>query len=177
MTAIIPASAWRHQRATAVEPMRDPDRKGRIRVLLAMLGFGILYGALAARLVLLGVTPRDLDDDGVNFARPASLARPDIVDRNGETLATDIRTAALFAEPRYVIDPDEATEMIASVLPDLDRGRLRQILSSNAKFAYIKREITPRQQQAIHQLGIPGIGFRVETRRFSPGGADGEVHR
>jgi hypothetical protein len=171
MTAILPASAWRHQRATAVETKGDPERKGRFRVVLAMLGFGILYGVLATRLVLLGVAPRDLDDDSASFARPASQARPDIVDRNGETLATDIRTAALFAEPRYVIDPDEATEMIASVLPDLDRGRLRQILSSNAKFAYIKREITPRQQQAIHQLGIPGIGFRVENRRFYPGGA------
>src|SRR3954463_8141783 len=118
MTAIIPASAWRHQRATAVETTGDPERKGRIRVVLAMLGFGILYGVLATRLVLLGVAPRDLDDDSGSFTRPASQARPDIVDRNGETLATDIRTAALFAEPRYVIDPDEATEMIASVLPD-----------------------------------------------------------
>ena len=57
------------------------------------------------------------------------------------------------------------------MLPDLDRTRLRRELASNSKFAYIKREITPRQQQAIHKLGIPGIGFRVENRRFYPGGA------
>ena len=112
----------------------------------------------------------DATEDGASFARTASQARPDIVDRNGETLATDIRTASLFAEPRYVIDPDEATELLVSVLPDLDRTRLRQELATNAKFAYIKREITPRQQQAIHKLGIPGIGFRVENRRFYPGG-------
>ena len=170
MTAIIPATAWRHQRAAQVETKGDPERSCRLRVALAMLGFGALYGVLAVRLVLLGVGAHGVEDDGASFIRAASQARPDIVDRNGETLATDIRTAALFAEPRYVIDPDEATELIASVLPDLDRDRLRQLLSTEAKFAYIKREITPRQQQAIHKLGIPGIGFRVENRRFYPGG-------
>lgn len=169
MTVGVPTSAWRHQRASAV-PSRDPERSGRSRVILAMLGFGLLYGVLVARLVLLGVSGAGVDDDGATFIRAASKARPDIIDRNGETLATDIRTASLFAEPRYVIDPDEATELLASVLPDLDRGRLRQVLSTDAKFAYIRREITPRQQQAIHKLGIPGIGFRVENRRFYPGG-------
>src|SRR6185503_3636917 len=165
MTAIIPASVWRHQRAEKVVTKGDPDRIGRLRVMLAMLGFAGLYGVLAVRLMLLGVGSHGSHEDETSFIRPASQARPDIVDRNGETLATDIRTASLYAEPRYVIDPDEATELIASVLPDLDRGRLRSLLSTEAKFAYIKREITPRQQQAIHKLGIPGIGFRVENRR------------
>ncbi len=170
MTAIISSSTWRHQRAMDVARHGDPERRGRLRVVLAMLGFGLLYGALAVRLVLLGVGAHGVEEDGTSFIRAASQARPDIVDRNGETLATDIRTASLFAEPRFVIDPDEATELLASVLPDLDRDRLRQLLSTDAKFAYIRREITPRQQQAIHKLGIPGIGFRVENRRFYPGG-------
>src|SRR5688572_14009677 len=60
--------------------------------------------------------------------------------------------------------------MLATVFPELDRGRLRKLLSTEAAFAYIKRAITPRQQQAVHQLGLPGIGFRVENRRFYPGG-------
>ena len=51
------------------------------------------------------------------FIQAAAQARPDIVDRNGETLATDIKTASLFAEPRYVIDPDEATELLDPRLP------------------------------------------------------------
>ena len=55
MTAIIPASAWRHQRGDAVDD-RAAIRSGAAacRVMLAMLGFGLLYGALATRLVLLG---------------------------------------------------------------------------------------------------------------------------
>jgi len=172
VTALSPASTWRHARLLEPAGRRgDQERRGRLRVALAMAGFGLLYAIIGARLVVLGVTADFDGGDGSNFVGTASQARPDIVDRNGETLATDIKTASLFAEPRYVIDPDEATELLASVLPDLDRGALRKQLSTDAKFAYIKREITPRQQQAIHKLGIPGIGFRVENRRFYPGGA------
>jgi cell division protein FtsI (penicillin-binding protein 3) len=99
-----------------------------------------------------------------------ATARPDIVDRNGEILATDVKTPSLFAEPRNILDPDEATELITSVLPDLDARALRTRLSGNAGFAWVKREITPEQQQQIHSLGIPGIGFLTEKRRFYPGG-------
>jgi cell division protein FtsI (penicillin-binding protein 3) len=170
MTVSVAASNWRHQRAVSTASAVDPERRGRFRVVLAMLGFAVLYATLAGRLVVLGVSSHGFEEDSATFIRAASKARPDIIDRNGETLATDIRTASLFAEPRYVIDPDDATEKLATVLPDLDRAHIRQLLSTEAKFAYIRREITPRQQQAIHKLGIPGIGFRVENRRFYPGG-------
>ena len=169
MTTSANSPTWHHDAASRGS-QDDPQRTGRWRVGVAMAGFCILFGAVALRLVFLGIASGGGADDGSRLKLAASQARPDIVDRNGETLATDIKTAALFAEPRYVIDPDEATELLASVLPDLDRGRLRRILSTDAKFAYIRREITPRQQQAIHRLGIPGIGFRVENRRFYPGG-------
>lgn len=171
MSTDLPASAWHHTHTRAAAGHTDEiDRRARWRVAAAMAGFSFLFGALALRLVTLGIAAGAAEEDGRALILTASQARPDIVDRNSETLATDIKTAALFAEPRYVIDPDEATELLASVLPDLDRDRLRRLLATDAKFAYIKREITPRQQQAIHRLGIPGIGFRVENRRFYPGG-------
>jgi cell division protein FtsI (penicillin-binding protein 3) len=34
------------------------------------------------------------------IARPATMARADIVDRNGVLLATNLKTASLFADPR-----------------------------------------------------------------------------
>ncbi|HSG95130.1 MAG TPA: hypothetical protein VLA28_06390, partial [Afifellaceae bacterium] len=75
------------------------ERQGRWRVAFAMAGFGLLYAALAARLVMLGVTG---DGGAALHLSPADLvaaARPDIVDRNGEILATDIKTASLYGEP------------------------------------------------------------------------------
>ena len=57
-----------------------------------------------------------------------SAARPDIVDRNGDILATDVKTFSVFAEPRNIIDKDEAIELLTAVLPDLNARELRDKL-------------------------------------------------
>src|SRR5258705_6476512 len=99
-----------------------------------------------------------------------ATARPDIVDRNGEVLATDVKAPSLFGEPRRIIDKDEAIELLTATLPDLDTGEVRDRLSSKKGFVWLKREITPLQQQEIHRLGIPGIGFLRENKRVYPTG-------
>jgi len=99
-------------------------------------------------------------------------SRPDIVDRNGALLATDIRTVSLFAEPNKIIDPDEAVEELRTVLPDLDtKGTYKKLAAKTSHFAWLRRQLTPKQQSQILALGIPGIGFRPEKRRFYPGGS------
>ncbi len=57
-----------------------------------------------------------------------ATSRPDIVDRNGEMLATDVRTPSLFGEPHRIIDVDEAVELLTAVVPDLDARELRERL-------------------------------------------------
>ena len=100
-----------------------------------------------------------------------ATARPDILDRNGQILATDVKTPSLFAEPRKLIDVDEAAELLTAVLPDLDATEVRERLSSKRGFVWLKREITPQQQQkGIYQLGIPGVGFLTENKRVYPNG-------
>ena len=99
-----------------------------------------------------------------------AAARPDLIDRNGEILATDIKTASIYAEPRRIVDADEATDALVGLFPDLDTQSLRKRLSGDGGFIWVKREVTPRQQQAVHELGIPGLGFLHESRRFYPAG-------
>ncbi len=153
--------------APRVAPTGDPVRR-RIRVVA--VAFGLAYLALIGRLAMFGIDG-PADNGGYDPNTAIATSRPDIVDRNGEILATDINMSSVFAEPRNILDPDEATELLTSVLPDLDARSLRAKLSTNAGFAWIKREITPEQQRQIHSLGIPGIGFLSEKRRFYPGGA------
>ncbi|TMJ61165.1 MAG: penicillin-binding protein 2, partial [Alphaproteobacteria bacterium] len=71
---------------------------------------------------------------------------------------------------RRIIDKDEAVELLTATLPDLDGGEVRERLSSKKGFVWLKREITPLQQQEIRRLGIPGIGFLRENKRVYPTG-------
>jgi cell division protein FtsI (penicillin-binding protein 3) len=81
-----------------------------------------------------------------------------------------VKTPSLFAEPRKLIDVDEAVELLTAVLPDLDATEVRERLSSKRGFVWLKREITPKQQQEIHRLGLPGVGFLTENKRVYPNG-------
>lgn len=139
----------------------------RNRLLMTIGVFVAIYCAISVRLIYLGV----LDPDtGSGPVAHVTAARPDIVDRNGELLATDIKTFSLYGEPRRIVDVDEAVEKLQSVLPDLDAEQTYKKLKTNAGFVWLKRLLTPRQENEIMQLGIPGIGFRTENRRFYPGG-------
>lgn len=139
----------------------------RNRIMMTMAVFLSIYAAIAGRLVYLGV--QEPDDSGPPGSR-VTAARPDIVDRNGEVLATDIKTSSLYAEPRRIVDADEAVERLATVLPDIDYEQTYHKLKSGTGFVWLKRQLTPKQQAEILKLGIPGIGFRTENRRFYPGG-------
>src|SRR5258708_4009265 len=102
-----------------------------------------------------------------------ATARPDILDRNGEVLATDVKASSLFGEPKRLIDVDEAVELLTAVMPDLDAKDVRDRLGNKKRgFAWLKREITAKQQQDIYRLGVPGIGFLNENKRVYPNGAE-----
>ena len=167
-TARTPAAAGADQ-AIVVEGARmATGGRARNRMLMTMAVFFGIYGLIGARLVYFGLL--DPAGDG-GPAVHIQASRPDIVDRNGEVLATDIKTASLFAEPRRIVDADEALEKLSSVLPDLDYEQTYHKLRSDAGFVWLRRQLTPRQEADIMALGIPGIGFRTEKRRFYPGGA------
>lgn len=163
-----PANGARHVALKGASKARHDQTKSRIG--LTMMVFMLVYGVIGGRLVMLGTSEQTAAAARGSAASAIATARPNIVDRNGEILATDIKTSSLFAEPNKMVDPDEATELITSVLPDIDAAQLRKKLSTNAGFVWVKREITPKQQAELHNLGIPGVGFLTENRRFYPGG-------
>jgi cell division protein FtsI (penicillin-binding protein 3) len=165
---------WRQRLIRSLLYGRNVDRaaKARARVGFAILAFAAVYAIIGGRLVMYATigdshgTRRTASQDAI------ATARPDIVDRNGEVLATDVKAPSLFAEPRRIIDKDEAIELLTATLPDLDTGEVRDRVSGKKGFVWLKREITPSQQQEIHRLGIPGIGFLRENKRVYPTGSE-----
>ncbi|HLV85067.1 MAG TPA: penicillin-binding protein 2, partial [Devosia sp.] len=140
--------------------------QARIRwmILALVLGFGLVGG----RLVQLGLVETDSAIEGQ--ARDVITAtRPPILDRNGLEMAVDIRVPSLFAEPRRIIDVQEAVRKLRTVLPDLSADWLRERLTGEQGFVWVQRELSPAIQERVMRLGIPGIDFITESKRFYPG--------
>jgi cell division protein FtsI (penicillin-binding protein 3) len=169
-----PPEPWRQRLVRSLLYGQNVDRaaKARARVGLAILAFSAVFAIIAARLLMYAIvgdshgTRRTASQDAI------ATARPDILDRNGEILATDVKAASLFGEPRRIIDVDEAVELLTATLPDLDEREVRERLSSRKGFVWLKRELTTQQQKDVFHLGIPGIGFLRENKRVYPSGAD-----
>ncbi len=169
-----PAGSWRQRliRKLLFGTNVDRNAKARARVGFAIIGFLLVYAVIGAKLVMFAVAPESRGERHTAAQDALATARPDIVDRNGEILATDVKAPSLYGEPRRIIDKDEAIELLTATLPDLETGEVRQRLSGRKGFVWLKREITPQQQIDIHRLGIPGIGFLRENKRVYPNGPE-----
>ncbi len=145
---------------------------GRTRLLVVGVIFALAFAMVAWRLVdvsLLTGGYQARSGGTADRQRPQS-GRADIVDRNGVVLATSLSTASLYANPRQVRDPDNVAARLTQVLPGLPGAEIRAKLSTDRKFAWLKRHLTPREQYRVNRLGIPGLYFRYEPRRFYPNG-------
>ncbi|MGQ0457047.1 MAG: peptidoglycan D,D-transpeptidase FtsI family protein [Hyphomicrobium sp.] len=154
-------------------PASRTHRAARQRLAQGGLFVGVVaaFGCVAAQLVNLGATARPAMTLAVAEPIAKNFSRPDIVDRNGRLLATDLETPSLYADPMLVIDRDEVVEKVATVLPDIDQAELRAALSDKQRrFVWIRRGLSPAVAQRLHDLGLPGLSFRSELRRAYPAG-------
>jgi len=142
---------------------------GRSRMRLGFVGLLVGAGFLLAtgRAVELAFTGEFAEAAPVRVTE-APVRRGEIVDRNGQMLASNLDFHSVYADPRQVWSPSETVQRLRTVLPHLDPDELLRDLSSNRSFVWIERGLGPRERQAIHLLGLPGIGFRVEPGRVYP---------
>jgi cell division protein FtsI (penicillin-binding protein 3) len=159
--------------ALAREVFRTRLDKSGGRIRFIALGLFLVYAGIAGKLVLLGLSHDPPQSLKVAADEAVSGARPDLLDRNGEILATDVKTMSIFAEPRRIIDKDEAVELITAVLPDVNAKELRERLGSRKGFVWVKRQVTAKEQEEIFHLGLPGVGFLPENKRVYPNGPIG----
>ena len=143
---------------------------GQNRIRLIGICFGVAFLAIGGQLTKLTLFPK-LDDEKPRIALEERLPRPDIIDRNGVLLATDVAVASLYADPSKIIDVDEAVELLTATVPDLDAKELRKKLTlPKRNFIWLKRQVSPEERDAVYNLGIPGVGYIDERRRVYPQG-------
>ena len=163
VAAEIPNSvAFAGVRAHALEVSRN-----RIVVTAALIT--LAFAVIAGRLVEL--TAFRAAPAPVRVAQTsAPKERADIVDRNGILLATSLPMASLYANPKHVLDHDQAAERLAQALPDLKRETIAKRLASDGSFVWLHRNLTPEAQFRVNALGIPGLYFQKTERRVYPYG-------
>src|SRR5215831_2156054 len=154
-------------------PARKAIEACRGRLFLTGVLFACVFAAVALRVVevvLLEGGTAQSHMPRFRIPAPPAPARADILDRNGRLLATTLDSPSVYANPKQILDPADATRKLANALPSLKSSEVYAKLTSGKSFVYIKRHLTPREQYEVNQLGIPGVQFQHEERRVYPDG-------
>jgi cell division protein FtsI (penicillin-binding protein 3) len=153
---------------------KDAARQLRSSAARAMLvGGAVLFAFAAVSAQLIRLAARGQSEAQLAVTAPLSTAfsRPDIVDRNGRLLATDVAAPSLFADPKNLPSVDETLEALSTYLPGIDTPAMRRNLGDKSRrFLWIKRRLSPALAEKIHNLGLPGLAFRNEPARTYPRG-------
>jgi cell division protein FtsI (penicillin-binding protein 3) len=154
------------------EPAQQTLDTGRTRLLVTAALFFLAFVVIGGRLVDVTLIKPSGEAKLAHRApvEKTEVSRADITDRNGVLLATTLVSPSLFANPKQIIDPAEATKKLVAALPELSESEVYAKLTSDRSFVWLKRQLTPRQEFEINRLGIPGFEFQREERRVYPAG-------
>ena len=152
------------------EDMRDGTRqRAEGRLLVLGVFFFCAFSVVGARMGLMAASvvhePRARSSESAIMG-----TRADIVDRNGRVLATNLTTHSLYAQPQHMVDPVRAAQDLGQIFPDLDVEDLTKRFTGQRKFLWIKKNISPEQQQAVFDIGEPGLLFGPREMRLYPNG-------
>ncbi|MGZ9810507.1 peptidoglycan D,D-transpeptidase FtsI family protein [Pseudoroseicyclus sp. H15] len=154
------------------EEMRDKLRsRADMRLKFMAFCFFAAFSMIGGQMAVLASS--DAEEPTVQASEgsaPILSDRADIVDRNGRILATNMETYSLYAQPQQMIDPDYAAAELARIFPELDGERLLADFTGSRRFLWIRRQISPEQMQAVHDIGDPGLLFGPRQMRLYPNG-------
>lgn len=93
--------------------------------------------------------------------------RGTIFDRNGKILAVNLNTDSIFANPKVIKNKILATASLSRAL-GLSESFVRERLSRNKSFVWIKRKVSPEESARVKSLKIEGVDAIQESERSYP---------
>ncbi len=91
-----------------------------------------------------------------------------IYDRDGHELAVSVQVGSIYAHPRLVQNKAQTAKKLSKILRAKQRV-IRLDLESTRSFVWLERKVSPEKLAAVKALGLRGIGFTSESRRYYPG--------
>lgn len=147
----------------------------RSRLLVGAAIFMLWAVGIQARLLYLQVhRHHDLQSRAENqSARTMDISakRGDILDRHGRVLAYSVDADSVYGVPSEIEHAGKTASMLCAALGDCtqkEQDALTARLRQKRAFVYVRRRVTPHQATRIAELGLEGVGFIKEDRRFYP---------
>lgn len=146
----------------------------KLRLMLLLMVFGGGLATVAVRLMWVqGIASRKYSAIAAEqrerrFVLPPQ--RGSIYDRDHAELAMSMETQSVYANPKFVGDPDSASATLAPLLQQ-DAASIKEKLVKDAGFVYLARKVEPGTAQKIRGLGIPGVEMLPESKRYYPAGS------
>ena len=94
--------------------------------------------------------------------------RGDILDRNGQVMATTVPVFELYADPQEILDPREAAAKLATVLTDMNEETIYKRITRDTRYAELAWRLSPKKYADVLRLGVAGIHGRRKLTRAYP---------
>ncbi len=145
--------------------------RARFRVTLLALLSTLWVSGLVGRLAYLQIYARQSLQERAELQQQQTMkidpTRGTIYDRNVRQLAVSVDVESVYAVPRAIEDPDTTANRLGTCLK-VDVGELSARLASDRSFLWVNRKVDPAAADCVRSLGLSGVNFLPEIRRFYP---------
>lgn len=143
----------------------------KFRVIIVGIAFTLFFTIIGAKAMYLQIFCRSwLSEKAANQYEVSLISsgkRGTIYDRNLREMAVSIDVTSIAAHPPQIKNPKAAAKSLAKALK-INRNVLAKRLTSEKKFVWIKRKVTPKEAETVRNLNIDGLVFLSEHKRFYP---------
>lgn len=146
----------------------------KLRLMLLLMAFGGGLATVAVRLMWV---------QGIASGKYSAMAaeqrerrfvlspqRGSIYDRDHAELAMSMDLQTVYANPKFVNDPDAAAAALSPILQQ-EAAAIKEKLIKDSGFVYLARKVDPPVAEQVRGLGIPGVELLPESKRFYPAGS------
>jgi len=167
MNAPTPALVARPERLRLVGQRRQILAVLHQRLMFGLIVYGVIIALIVCRLLWLAAFGDHAGRRGmVNALIPP---RGDIVDRDGQPLASSIDVWSIALQPTKVIgDKLILARNLAKLMPEKDEASYFAMIRSGKPFFYLRRRASPQLVEAINALGEPGMALERTPDRLYP---------
>ncbi len=137
------------------------------RIYLLFFVFFCLISIFAIKIFITSLKETDFKNTQ-NYYNPIfKPLRNDIVDRNGEILAKNIRVYHVAIKPNLINNKKNFLLKLKILYPEIDIKIIKKNLEKN-KYFYLKKNITEEERIKLWSLGEKGLLFETTQTRIYP---------